>query len=94
MPAKSLELKHTIKLIQELTSEINEKMCIRDRPPALLDGHTMPEKQGGKLIKAGSNGKGFPDSPAQLRLIRFKLGLPGRDTVRSNRGVGSVKRCV
>ena len=51
----------------------------------------MPEKQGGKLIKAGSSGKGFPDSPAQLRLIRFKLGLPGRDTVRSNRGVGSVK---
>ena len=51
----------------------------------------MPEKQGGKLIKAGSSGKGFPDSPAQLRLIRFKLGLPGRDTVRSNSGVGSVK---
>lgn len=24
MPAKSLELKHTIKLIQELTAEINE----------------------------------------------------------------------
>ena len=41
MPAKSLELKHTIKLIQELTSEINEledairKIMDELKPPIL-----------------------------------------------------------
>ncbi len=29
-------------------------------PPALLDGHTLPQQQRGKLVKAGSGGKGFP----------------------------------
>ena len=39
MPAKSLELKHTIKLIQELTSEINE---IEDSIKSIMDSIHSP----------------------------------------------------
>ena len=39
MPAKSLELKHTIKLIQELTSEINE---IEDSIQKIIDELNPP----------------------------------------------------
>ena len=39
MPAKSLELKHTIKLIQELTSEINE---IEDSIQQIMDELNPP----------------------------------------------------
>ena len=47
-------------------------------PPALLDGHTLPQQKGRKLVKAGSLGKCLPYRPAQLRLVRFKLGGLGR----------------
>ena len=36
-------------------------------PPALLDGHTLPQQKGRKLVKAGSLGKCLPYRPAQLR---------------------------
>ena len=49
-------------------------MCIRDS----LDGHTLPQQKGRKLVKAGSLGKCLPYRPAQLRLVRFKLGGLGR----------------
>ena len=47
-------------------------------PPALLDGHTLPQQKGRKLVKAASLGKCLPYRPAQLRLVRFKLGGLGR----------------
>ena len=47
-------------------------------PPALLDGHTLPQQKGSKLVKAASLGKCLPYRPAQLRLVRFKLGGLGR----------------
>ena len=47
-------------------------------PPALLDGHALPQQQRGKLVKVGGGGKGFPYGLPQLLLVRFKLGLPGR----------------
>ena len=43
-------------------------------PPALLGGHALPQKQGRKLVKAGSMGKSLPDCPAQHFFVRFKLG--------------------
>lgn len=42
MPAKSLELKHTIKLIQELTSEINE---IEASIGTIMDGINSPHTE-------------------------------------------------
>ena len=56
-------------------------------PPALLDGHALPQQQRGKLVKAGSGEKGFAYGPPQLFLVRFKLGLPGCDTLRKHGGV-------
>ena len=53
-------------------------------PPALLDGHALPQQQRGKLVKAGSGEKGFAYGPPQLFLVRFKLGLPGCDTLRKH----------
>lgn len=47
-------------------------------PPALLDGHTLPQQKGRKFVKAASLGKCLPYRPAQLRLVRFKLGGLGR----------------
>ena len=47
-------------------------------PPALLDSYALPQKQGSKLVKAASLGKCLPYRPAQLRLVRFKLGGLGR----------------
>ena len=47
-------------------------------PPALLDGHALPQQKGRKLVKAASLGKCLPYRPAQLRLVRFKLGGLGR----------------
>ena len=44
-------------------------------PPALLDGYTLPQQKGRKLVKAGGLGKCLPYRPAQLRLVRFKLDL-------------------
>ena len=61
-------------------------------PPALLDGHTLPQQQRGKLVKAGGGGKGFPYGLPQLLLVRFKLGLPGRDTACNHGGVLLVQR--
>ncbi|SER26115.1 hypothetical protein SAMN04487884_103207 [Butyrivibrio fibrisolvens] len=61
-------------------------------PPALLDGHTLPQQQRGKLVKAGGGGKGFPYGLPQLFLVRFKLGLPGRDTIGNHGGVLLVQR--
>ena len=40
----------------------------------------LPQQQRGKLVKAGGGGKGFPYGLPQLFLVRFKLGLPGRDS--------------
>ena len=67
----------------------HSEMCIRDRlcpvrrevgkpPPALLDGHTLPQQKGRKFVKAASLGKCLPYRPAQLRLVRFILGGLGR----------------
>jgi len=47
-------------------------------PPALLDGHALPQKQSGKLVIAGGRGQGGSDSLPQLFLVRFKLGGLGR----------------
>ena len=47
-------------------------------PPALLDGHALPQQKRRKLVKAGGLGKCLPYRPAQLRLVRFKLGGLGR----------------
>ncbi len=61
-------------------------------PPALLDGHALPQQQRGKFVKAGGGGKGFPYGLPQLLLVRFKLGLPGRDTACNHGGVLLVQR--
>ena len=61
-------------------------------PPALLDGHALPQQQRGKLVKAGGGGKGFPYGLPQLLLVRFKLGLPGRDTACNHGSVLLVQR--
>ena len=61
-------------------------------PPALLDGHALPQQQRRKLVKAGGGGKGFPYGLPQLLLVRFKLGLPGRDTACNHGGVLLVQR--
>ena len=60
-------------------------------PPAFLNGYTFPEKQGGKLVKAASPVKGFPYGLPEPLLVRFKLRLPGRDTVHYHRGIGFIK---
>ena len=60
-------------------------------PPALLDGHSLPEKQGSKFFKGGGFLQRFPYGLPQLRLVGFKLSLPGRDTVRYHRGIGFIK---
>ncbi|SCI82591.1 Uncharacterised protein [uncultured Clostridium sp.] len=60
-------------------------------PPALLDGHTLPQQKGRKLVKAGSLGKCLPYRLAQLRLVRFKLGGLGRLSGGFSGGVLFVK---
>ena len=60
-------------------------------PPALLDGHALPQQKGRKLVKAGSLGKCLPYRPAQLRLVRFKLGGLGRLSCGFSGGVLFIK---
>ena len=60
-------------------------------PTALLNAHALPQQQRGKFVKAGGGGKGFPYGLPQLLFVRFKLGLPGRDTACNHGGVLPVQ---
>ena len=68
-------LNHALQINASLVDLVDKdnggKMCIRDRPPALLDGHALPQQKGRKLVKAASLGKCLPYRPAPLRLVRF-----------------------
>ncbi len=57
-----------------------------------MTAHALPQQQRGKFVKAGGGGKGFPYGLPQLLLVRFKLGLPGRDTACNHGGVLLVQR--
>ena len=59
--------------------------------PAFLDGHALPQQKGRKLVKAGGLGKCLPYRPAQLRLVRFKLGGLGRLSCGFSGGVLFIK---
>ena len=54
---------------------------ITEPPPALLNGHALPQQESGKLVKAGGGGKGLAYGLPQTVFVGFKLGLPGCDTL-------------
>ena len=58
-----------------------------NRPPALLNGDSPLQQPLGKVLEADSHSENSPDLPAQLLLVRFKLG--GRLTLGGVLGVQS-----
>ena len=70
IPAKSLELKHTIKLIQELTSEIGEieieiKSIMDEINSPILTNHSISYRMGAMIIAEIGDFNRF-DSPDKI----------------------------
>ena len=72
--AFGIDLGGTVKVVAQLPGGNGLRPVRREvtkPPPALLDGHALPQQQRGKLVKAGGGGKGLTYGLPQFLFVRW-----------------------